>query len=471
MRISNRIINFLAVVVVGLMVITINSQAEEASEKITVVDAGMNQPMGLVVVDGSIYVADTYNNQIKKISGNEVVVIAGKTDQQDIFGFPLGGLVDGSVEEAYFNRPRDLVVSSDGVIYVADTDNHVIRKIEDGQVTTLAGTGEPGFADGNGSEAMFNKPSGLAMDSQGRLIVTDMLNNKIRMVDVDGTVSTVELSSADSSHILNEPSDLVVLDTDDYMIVDSGQQVVKRISNGQVSVLSGLWDGEITEDYKEAAYLNGKNEDARYAFPKSLTVHDGLVYVADTWNHSIRVIKQDGTVDTLAGNGVAGNNTDLDLATFNGPSGLAIDDGNLYIADRYNNRIVSMALSYGSEVYDLDLEEFSDSDPNKIEILIDGEIISYVDVEPSVRDDIFYYPVRLIAESLGMVVSYKDVVREARIQSDDINVTYSIDDERGLILNNRFMMPIRELATDLEVFLSLNQDSKDVWISQPAAIK
>lgn len=461
----------LVLVTVLFSFMTINVYANDTNDLLTTVNEDLNQPMGMDIVDDGLYLADSYNNQIIQIVNGEKILVAGNNDLKDIFGLPLGGLVDGGAEDAYFNRPRDLVVSSDGLIFVADTDNHVIRKIESGQVTTYAGSGLAGYADGSSSEAAFNKPSGLVLDSEGRLIITDMLNDKIRIIDVDGTVSTMVLTSEDNSHILNEPSDIVALDNGDFIIVDSGQQVVKKISDGNVSVLSGLWDGQVNDGYRQAGYVDGQNDQAQYAFPKALAEEDGVVYVADTWNHSIRIIKADGSVTSLIGNGVAGNDLSEGASSLNTPSGLAVNEGVLYIADRYNNRVVSMDLAYGSPAFDLSIEAFTDINEDQVDVQVDGEFIDFTDVEPVTLENLTYYPVRSIAEGLGMEVSYLEATRQARIVAGETSVTYSIDDERGTILNNRFMMPIRDLATDLEVFLSVNEASSDVWISQPTATK
>lgn len=428
----------------------------------------LNQPSGIVVSDsGRLLVADTYNNQIKEVQADGVVVIAGKTDKKDLLGFPLGAYVDGNVEEAYFNRPRSVVATPDGSIYVADTDNHVIRRIFNGMVTTFAGTGEAGYLDGTGDEAQFNKPAGIVVDPEGNLLVADMLNNKIRVIATDGSVTTMALTSLDSSHILFEPSDLAIGYNDVLYLVDSGNQCIKRIQNNAVTVLAGTWDGVQSDTYKDGGFIDGSNLEAAFNFPKSITSADGLVFVADTWNHSVRIIKEDDTVVTLIGDGSPGSGLQLEASSLNGPSGIAFNDGVLYISDRWNNRIVSLEMAYGSEAFDLD-KEFPIKDDNQgIAVYYNDTSVAFDDVVPTLIEGMTYYPVRKIAEAIGSEVLYDEATRSVTLMYRNKSVIYHIDDEGTVILNGRLMLPMRQLASDLGVFLSINKGSNDVWMTEP----
>lgn len=136
-------------------------------------------PEGLAVdATGNIFVADTNNNRIRKIATNgDVSLVAGTG---------AAGTADGNaLSTAQFNKPGALTVANDGTIYVSDTANNLIRKITpDGTVSTIAGSGTAGFADGTGTDAKFNDPTGIAIGNDGRLYVCDRLNNRIRVLNI-----------------------------------------------------------------------------------------------------------------------------------------------------------------------------------------------------------------------------------------------------------------------------------------------
>ena len=138
--------------------------------------AKFNYPEGLAIdSSGNIYVADTQNHRIRKIdTSGQVTTIAGTG---------TAGNTDGSaLTVAQFKSPGALTVGSDGSVYVADTGNNSIRKISGGNVTTIAGTGTAGFADGSGTSAQFSSPNGITIASDGKLYVADTSNNRIRVI-------------------------------------------------------------------------------------------------------------------------------------------------------------------------------------------------------------------------------------------------------------------------------------------------
>jgi sugar lactone lactonase YvrE len=247
-------------------------------------------PNGVAVDnDGNVYVTDTSNYTIRKVTPAGVV-----TTLAGLAGF--SGSVDGTANDARFNNLSGVAVDSIGNIYVAD--NHTIRKITPtGVVTTLAGlAGSPGSADDMGSAARFNNPSGVAVDSAGNVYVADSVNNTIRKVTAVGMVTTL----AGNPTITNE---------------------------------FGLPAG---------GYTNAAGSDARFKGPRGVAVdRAGNVYVADTYNHTIRKVTPAGVVTTLSGlAGNAGGADGTSAAQFNYPSGLAADTtGNVYVADRDNHTI------------------------------------------------------------------------------------------------------------------------------------
>lgn len=244
------------------------------------------RPGGLAVgPDGSLYVADAENHTIRKITaGGEVTTLAGAAGTK--------GSTDGQGAAARFNLPHSVAVAADGTVYVADTFNHTIRKISSaGAVTTLAGTaGRKGSANGPGSVARFYHPSGVAVDAQGTLYVADNGNQTIRKITPDGIVTT----------------------------------------------LAGTAGGKGATD--------GPGSEARFRFPTGLAVDArGTLYVADFLNATIRKVTPTGVVTTLAGAGLHLSHADGpgSDARFEGPTGVAVDaQGTLYITDGTTLRMV-----------------------------------------------------------------------------------------------------------------------------------
>lgn len=146
--------------------------------------ARFDNPVGIAVdASGNVYVADSYNNRIRKITpAGGVSTLAGRRE----------GFADGQGDEAKFSEPVDLAIDGDGILYVADRANNRIRRITPaGKVTTLAGSGSIGYLDGEGKSARFDGPEGVAIDKRGILYVADTDNNRIRRITPDGAVTTL----------------------------------------------------------------------------------------------------------------------------------------------------------------------------------------------------------------------------------------------------------------------------------------
>jgi len=431
---------------------------------------GLNQPQGLCSdANGTIYIADTYNNTINVLSAEGIVKFAGLTDKKDIFGFYQGGLVDGNKETARFNRPRDIVADSEGVLYVADTENHVIRKIENDIVTTIAGNGMPGYINGLNYKSKFNMPSGITIDENGILYVADTLNNAIRTIDKEGNVSTLILKSKIDGaqvHSLNEPSDLCFDSEGILYILDAGNQLVKKVTEGYVEIVAGLEMESGNDGYVEDDYIDGNVNEAKFSFPKSIVVHDGNIYVADTWNHTIRVIKKDQQVVTIAGNGEPGYESDIRGSSLNGPSGLMVYDGKLFVSDRWNDEIKSIPLEYGAQIFDLELAMPKLDDSDEIKVIINNEVIVYDNAKPYSVDESAYYPIRIISESLGAKVSYDKETETATINYKNREYSYWIYADNIMLNNSRSYINIRELATNLGFFVTIDNETKDVLITE-----
>lgn len=299
------------------------------------VSARFNFPQGLAVdALGNVYVADTCNNRIRKISVEGVV--------STLAGDGRCGFKDGIGTASRFEYPTGIALDGDGNLYVADQDNHLIRMISAaGRVSTLAGDGRPGYRDGDYRRARFNYPSGVAVDAAGNIYVADQGNHRIRVVKPSGAVSTLagdgNGSFCDGTGVhasFNFPSSVAVDRAGQVFVADSYNNLVRKItSSGTVTTLAG--DGH-------GSYKDGKNVGAQFNYPYGIAVDlAGYVLVADTYNNRVRKISPTGCVTTLAGAGQrACSDGSGAAAAFNYPTGLASDGvGNIFVADAGNSRI------------------------------------------------------------------------------------------------------------------------------------
>jgi len=303
-------------------------------------EAEFRLPSGVAVDDaGDIFVADTANNLIRRISANGGVgSLAGVAESH--------GTEDGAGSDARFWAPFGLAADRVGTVYVADTANNTIRKITpEGTVSTVAGlAGQPGGADGVGSAARFRNPWGVAVDAMGNVYVADMSNDAIRKITPAGVVTTLagqagQAGNQDGASTVarfNGPQAVAVDAAGTVFVSDSANDCLRKISaDGTVSTLAGLPG--------QAGSADGTGSAARFLNPQGLAVDDeGDIFVADTGNNTIRKITAAGVVSTVAGLAGATGTTDGagTTARLNHPGGVAVDRaGNVYVADA-NNQVV-----------------------------------------------------------------------------------------------------------------------------------
>lgn len=256
------------------------SSASGAVDSTTGTSARFYAPGGIDADSaGNLYVADQFNNRIRKITpGGAVSTLAGGS----------WGSQNGTGSGAQFYYPWDVAVSGAGTVYVADTYNNLIRAITPaGVVTTLAGSTSSGYQNGIGTAARFNYPSTIDIGPDGMLYVTDQDNNRIRKIN------------------------------------PSTQEVTTLAGSGTKGTVDGL------------------GTEAQFASPHGISVDpNGNVFVTDEYNHAIRKISPDGSVFTFAGGTQGFLNGTTDVARFNQPIGLAVsNDGVLYVVERGNHRI------------------------------------------------------------------------------------------------------------------------------------
>ncbi|WP_235025407.1 NHL repeat-containing protein [Caballeronia terrestris] len=284
---------------------------------------------------GNLYVADTGNHIVRKITPAGVVTTLAGTAG-------VTGSADGSGAAAQFNLPQAIAAEPAGNLYVADTANHIVRKITPaGVVTTLAGTaGVTGSADGSGAAARFNYPQGIATDSAGNVYVTDS-GSTIRKITPAGVVTTLAGTAgmwgyADGSGAAGRFSGLRGIGADaagNLYVADSGNNTIRKITPaGVVTTLAGTAG--------VAGRGDGSGAAAQFDGPTGIAADDaGNVHVADTNNYTVRKITAAGAVTTLAGRpGVVGHaDGNGAAARFNYPIGIAADyAGHVYVADTSN---------------------------------------------------------------------------------------------------------------------------------------
>jgi sugar lactone lactonase YvrE len=302
---------------------------------------------------GNLYVADGRNNTIRKVvvQSGVVTTLAGAAR--------LTGSTDGTGAAARFKSPVGVAADGANNLYIADTFNNTIRKVvvQSGVVTTLAGTaGVYGSADGTGAAAKFVTPQGVAADGAGNLYVADSGNNTIRKVVVQSGVVTTLAGTAGmagstdgtgAAALFNVPQGVAVDAAGNLYVADTFNHTIRKVvvQSGVVTTLAGTAG--------MAGSADGTGSAALFNYPQGVAVDGaGNVYVADSGNNTIRkVVVQSGLVTTLAGTvGMTGSTDGTgSAALFSTPLGVAVDGaGNLYISDSVNRTLRKMALSSGS---------------------------------------------------------------------------------------------------------------------------
>lgn len=309
--------------------------------------AQFNGPAGVAVADdGTLYVADRINNRIRKVMPDgTVTTIAGS----------VNGYADGVGTAALFDYPMFLDLDSSGNIYVADSGNHRIRKITPtGVVTTIAGGNTDGFLDGVGTAALFYYPEGIAVDAAGIIYVSDAGNQRIRKISLDNTVTTIAgngnfgyVDGVGTAAEFKTPSGIDIDSAGNLYVAEKQNHCIRKITpSGVVTTVAG--NGT-------SGYLDGVGTAAKFNVTFDVKV-DGLgnLYVVDASNNRIRKIDSAGMVTTFAGS-TAGHLDGVGTAAkFNYPIGICVaNDGTIFVGESGNSIIRKIVNTLSTVDYEL----------------------------------------------------------------------------------------------------------------------
>jgi uncharacterized protein (TIGR03437 family) len=324
----------------------------------------LNTPTGVAVDSaGNLYVADSLNGRVRKIpQSDSISTVAGN----GVYSYSGDG---GPAAKAEVRLPQAVAVDASGNRYIADSGNHVVRKVAaNGTITTIAGTGAAGFGGDGGSaaSAQLNTPTGVAVDKSGNIYIADSGNNRVRRIAASGSISTVAGTGAAgfggdggpaTSAQLYIPFGLAVDASGDLYIAELGNNRVREVSTaGTITTVAGNGTTAFAGD-------GGPAVDAELNYPQAVAVDSaGNLYIADTLNFRVRMVTTGGLIDTVAGNGTAGYSGDLGQATaaqIASATGVAVDSvGSLYISDGashirkvYSNGIIQTIAGNGVTGY------------------------------------------------------------------------------------------------------------------------
>jgi sugar lactone lactonase YvrE len=321
--------------------------------------AQLSQPQSVAVDSGgNLYIADTGNSRIRKVANGTITTFAGNGT--------AGYLGDnGQATQAEINLPNGVAVDAAGNLYIADTSNYRVRKVASGTITTVAGTGVPGFTGDGGPavSAQLDRPGAVGVDGSGNLYIADVANCRIRKV-AGGTITTVAGGAGGgqagagiwgyagdngpaTQAELYQPAGAAVDSAGNLYIADAYNYVIRKVTpNGTITTVAGTGKYGYSGD-------GGQATSATMGRCYGIAVDTaGNIYTADIDNSVIRkVTVATGIITTVAGNGTAGYNGDQGPATFaylDQPFGVAVDSaGNIYIADTGNNVVRGVSATNG----------------------------------------------------------------------------------------------------------------------------
>ena len=311
-------------------------------------DSKVNNPYGVIFgPDGGLYFCDLDNQRIRRLDlrTRRMTTIAGNGQK----GYAGDG---GPATAASLNMPHEIQFDARGHLYIAERDNHVIRKVDGstGLISTFAGTNVAGFSGDGGpaARAQLRQPHSIVIDRKGQLLICDIGNQRIRKVDIStGAIDTyagtgVAQPPADGAPVagtpLNGPRTMVLDEKGDLYLALREGNAIYRIATGTQTLhhVAGTGKQGLSGD-------GGQARAAELAGPKGLAYGAGILFVADTENHVIRKIDlSSGIITTILGTGERGDGPETDplKCRLSRPHGLTVDPGGvLYVTDSEAHRI------------------------------------------------------------------------------------------------------------------------------------
>ncbi len=311
--------------------------------------ARLNAPYKIYLdAAGNIYVTDCGNHRVRKINENGIITtIAGNGNK----GFSGDG---GLAIKAELEFPAGVCVDASGNVYISDLGNNRVRKVNtSGIINTIAGSGAAGYGfggySGDGGLAVsstLNSPISMIVDAMGNIFIADTYNHVIRKVDTNGIINTIAGTgfqgySGDGGQAtaaaLNDPRDLTINAAGDLLIAEFGNNCIRKVNGaGIITTIAGNGNPAYSGD-------GGPAINAELDRPIDVDV-DAVsnIYITDTYNHCIRKIDTNGIISTIAGTGAHGYSGDGGLATaanFFWPSGMVYNNDKIYVLDQLNHRI------------------------------------------------------------------------------------------------------------------------------------
>lgn len=297
------------------------------------ISALLDSPAGVAIdAAGNIYIADTHNQRVRKVNNGTITTIAGT----GVAGFSGD---NGAAGAAQLSNPTALAVDANGNLYIADTDNHRIRKISGTTITTVAGDGEQIFS-GDGGAAIaagIDSPNGVAVDAAGKIYIADTHNQRIRVVDAGGNISTLAGNGSKSyggdgraatSALLARPRGLSVDAQGSIYVADSDNNRIRLITaSGNIATVAGNGSQGFAGDGGPAvnAILDTPRAPAAQAA--------GVFAFSDTYNQLVRGVGADGVIHTIVGqnSGTGGGQGFSERLTLNGASAVPFGSSSLTV--------------------------------------------------------------------------------------------------------------------------------------------